>query len=85
MGAHAPPNGARENPMCSLKLFANQQLGSDSLVEVLVEGLQARNRLKMMDALGRFITVDNHEAVNIGDLERTTTFQKQRPAKGRKS
>ena len=39
-------------------------------MQVLVEGFQERNRLKMMDELRRFITVDNHEAVKVGDLEK---------------
>ena len=37
---------------------------------MLVEGFQERSRLKMMEER-RFSTVDNHEAVNIGDLEKT--------------
>ena len=41
----------------------------DSPVEVLVEGLQERSRLKMMEELRRFSTVDNNEAVKIGDLD----------------
>ena len=45
---------------------------SDSLVQVFVEGLPERSRLKMMEDLRRFIMVDSHEAVNIGDLERTS-------------
>ena len=40
-------------------------------MEVLVVELQGRRRFKMMDGLRRFITVDNHEAVKIGDLEKT--------------
>ena len=53
----------------------------------------------MMEELRRFITVDNHEAVKIGDLARTLVWlpvielqfdtedfsKKQRCAKGRKS
>ena len=35
---------------CALSSFwANQQMGRDSLVDVLVEGLQEQNRLKIMD------------------------------------
>ena len=50
------------------KLLANQQLGGDSLVGVLVEGLQERSST---EELRRFIMVDNHEAVMIGDLKKT--------------
>ena len=37
---------------------------------MLVEDLQDRSKLKMMGALRRFITVDRHESVKIGDLEK---------------
>ena len=40
-------------------------------MEVLVKGFQERSRLKMMTELRKFITVDNHEAVKICDLEKT--------------
>ena len=61
--AHAPPHGVCDYMINTLKLLANQQLGGDRLVEVLVEDLQERSRLKMMDELRRFIMEDNHEAV----------------------
>ena len=54
-----------------LKLLANQQTGGDSLVEMLVGCLQERSGLKLMEELPRFITMDNHEAVKIDDLEKT--------------
>ena len=64
---HAPPNGVCEN-----LIQANQQMGGDSRVPVLVGGgLQERSRLHMMDELGRFTTVDTHEAVKVGDLAET--------------
>ena len=53
------------------KLPANQQLGGDSPVGVLVEGGQARSRLKSTEELRRFIMLDNHEAVKIGVLKKT--------------
>ena len=37
-------------------------------MEVLVESLQERSRLKMTQELRRFIMVDYHGAVKIGDL-----------------
>ena len=40
-------------------------------MEVLVEHLQKRSRLEMMEELRRFITMDNHEAVKNGNLEKT--------------
>ena len=54
-----PPNGVCENLVCALQLMANQQLGGDSLVQVLDDGLQERCRSNIMDELRRFITVDN--------------------------
>ena len=49
---------------------ANQQKRGDSPIEVLVVGFQERSTLKVMGELRRFITVDNHEAVKVVDLER---------------
>ena len=69
--AHVPLQGLCENLMNALKLLANQQTGGDSLVEVLVEGLPERIRVKMAEELRRFIMVDNHETVKIGYLEKT--------------
>ena len=54
--AHAPPPGACENLVCTLKFLANEQPGGDSPVQVLVEAVQELSRLKMMDEFGRFIT-----------------------------
>ena len=54
------------------------QTAGDSPVEVLVESLQERSRSKMMEKLRRFITVDNHEAVAIGDLEKTPAKRRRR-------
>ena len=44
----------------------------DSPIEMLVVGFQERDRLKVMEELRSFITVDNHEAVEIGDLHKNT-------------
>ena len=51
-------------------LLANQQLGGDSLVEVLVEGLQERSRLKMTEELTRSIIGRQSRGGKIGDLEK---------------
>ena len=64
------PIGACENFTCSLKFLANQQLGGDGLVQVPEEGLQERSKVNTMDELKRSITVDNREAVKVGDLEK---------------
>ena len=66
--AHAPQHEIWDILTNVLKFLANQQLGGDSPVEVLVESLQERSRLKMTQELRRFIMVDCHEAVKIGDL-----------------
>ena len=68
--AHAPPQGACENLVCALKLLAKQQMGGESLMQVLVAGLQEQSRFNRMDELRRFIKVDNHEGVKIGDSEK---------------
>ena len=56
--AHAPPQGACENLVYALKLLAKQQLGSDSPVQVLVEGLEEESSFNIKDELGRFIKVN---------------------------
>ena len=66
-GPTPSPQGACENLVCALELLANQQTEDDSLVPVLVEGHQEQSRLEMMDELTRFIKVDSHEAVTVGD------------------
>ena len=64
--SHAAAHGVCDNLVNAFKLLATQQQNGDSLVKVLVvEGLQERNRLKMMEELR------NDEAVKIGDLEKT--------------
>ena len=35
---------------------------------MLVQGVQERSQREMMDELSRFITVDNLEVLNVGDL-----------------
>ena len=68
--AHAAPHGACENLVNALKFLANQQQGGDGPVDSLVQGLEGRSRLKMMDELRKFITMDGQEAVKSGDLEK---------------
>ena len=65
------PRGVRDNLIqTALKLLANQHDG-DSLVKVLVTGLQQRSRLKVIAELRKFITMDSRQAVKTGDLEKT--------------
>ena len=62
--AGAPPDEVCENLMCALKLLA------EVIVPCRCFGrLQEQSRLRMMDGLRRFVTVDNQEAVKIFDWE----------------
>ena len=62
--------GVCDNLVNAFKLQANQQEGGDSLVELVVGGLQERSRCKMMEELRKFISMDIHEAVKIEALEK---------------
>ena len=54
-----------DNLINALQLLAKQFQESDS---VLVEGLQVRSRLKVMEELRKFSQMGNHGAIRIGDL-----------------
>ena len=56
--------------MCALELLAKLLAGGDNLVDALFEGLQVRSRLKITSEPRKFIEVDNHEPVKIGELEK---------------
>ena len=69
--AHTPPQGACENRVCALKLLANMQAGGDNLVDTTIfKSLQEQSRLNNTNAPGKFIDVDNQEALKNGGLER---------------
>ena len=51
--AHVPHKGVCENLMNADKFLANQQIKSDSLAEVPVQGLQERSRSEIVDELRR--------------------------------
>ena len=57
-----------DNLVNTLKLLANQQTGGDSPAYVLVEGFQERSQFKLMEESRMCITMDDHEAVKIGDF-----------------
>ena len=65
--AHAAPNGVCDNLINALKLQAHHQKHSDSPV-VVAQGLLLKRWLKIMNGHRRFIMVDNHEAVKVGDV-----------------
>ena len=58
--AHAAPHGMCDNLVNTLKLLANQQTGGVSPAQVLVDGFPKNE-----------VGSNNHEAVTLGDLEKT--------------
>ena len=74
--AHAIPQGLCENLITALKLLANQQEVGDGLLQSIVTNLGKGSRKGLMDGLRDFIKVDNHRALDVGELHRGTgTFQ----------
>ena len=55
-----------DNMINALKLLVNQQKDGDSLVKMVVQGLQERSLLRTTDGLRSFIIVGNHEAGSRG-------------------
>ena len=49
--AHAPSQGAFHNLVCSLKLLANTQAGSDNLLDTIFESLPEQSRLNITNTL----------------------------------
>ena len=70
--AHAVPQGLCENLINALKLLANQPKNGDSPVQSIVAKLCETNRKGIMDGLRNFIEVDNHSALDVGDLKKGT-------------
>ena len=73
---HGPPHGVCGSLISALKLLANQQKYGDSPVKMVVQSYQERIRLIIMDGLLRFIMVENHEAVKVGDLQKNMESKK---------
>ena len=68
---HVALHKMRDNLINTLnKFFTNQHQNGDNPVQMLVERLQEQTEFKMMNEIVKFITVDNHDAVEIGDLEK---------------
>ena len=58
------PHGVCDNLVSTLSSsLANQHPSGDGLVKVLVQGI--------MEALRKFITMDDHEADKVGGMEKT--------------
>ena len=55
--------GVCDNLINAFKLLVNQHPDGDFLANVSVESFQERSRLKMMEELLKFITMDNREPV----------------------
>ena len=75
----AAPQGLCENLINVLKLLANQQSDGDSPVQSVVTGLHERSRKGTMDGLRKNVEIDNHSAVDVGQLS-----EGRRPFKVRK-
>ena len=72
--AHAVLNGVCDNLINAPQLHANQRKDGDSPVNMVVQCLSEQSRLKIMDGLGRFITVDNLESRPVVNPNFTTNF-----------
>ena len=78
--AHAAPQGLCENLIDALKFLAKQQSDGDSPIQSIVTGLHERSRKRIMDGLRSFIEVDNHFAVELGEVrEGTRPFKVRKP------
>ena len=62
-----------DNLFNALKLLVNQQKDGDKTV---VQGLQEGSRLTILDGLRKFIVVDNHEAVKVGELRKNVEYRR---------
>ena len=70
------PQGLCENLINALKLLANQQKDGDGLLQNIVTNLGKGSRKGLTD----FIKVDNHSALDVGELHRGMgTVKVQKP------
>ena len=76
----AVPQGLCANLVNALKLLANQQEDGDGLLQSIVTNLGKGSRRGFTDGLREFIRVDNHRALDVGELRRGTgTFKVRKP------
>ena len=73
---HAIPQGLCENLINALKLLANQQEDGDGLLQNIVTNLGKGSRKGLTEYLRDFIKVDNHRALDVGELHRGTGTSK---------
>ena len=65
----------------TLRLLANQLTDGDSPIHSIVTGLHERTRIGITDGLRSFIEIDNHSAVDVGHLSRSSRpFHVQKPS-----
>ena len=79
--AHAVPQGLCANLINALKLLANQQEDGDGSLQNIVTNLGKGSRKGLTDGLRVFIKVDNHRALDVGELHRGTGTCKVRKPK----
>ena len=64
----------------ALKLLANRQKDGDSPIQSIATGLCERSRKGIMEGLRNFTEVDNHRALDVGNLnEGLRPFEVRRP------
>ena len=69
-GAHAVPQGLRENLINALKLLANQQRDGDSPIQHIIMGLKGKCRERITNGLRSFIASDTYSSAEVGHLRR---------------
>ena len=67
--AHAARQGLCENLINALKLLAKQQKDGECPTQSTVTGFCERSIKGIMEGLRKFITVDNHSAMDAGHLD----------------
>ena len=65
-----------DNLINALTFLANQYKDGYSPVKMVVQNLQERIRHRIMDGLRKFIMVDNHEAVKVGEQDKNVESRK---------
>ena len=78
--ADAPPQGQCAHLLCALELLAKLQTGGGNPEDTILQGVREQSRLKITNEPRRFIEVDDHEAVKIGELENCP--ERSHPRKG---
>ena len=80
--AHAAPQGLCGNLINVLTLLANQQDDGDGLVQNIVTNLGEVGSKRLAEGLRNFTQVDNHRALEVGQLREGLRSCKARRPKG---